>query len=318
MGGGWLFEEVVLVDWRCGGGVWGARGGGEKGRVVERVGISRVATTVGRVYVRTGRFLSPSVSGTLGTTATGRRSPLNGGVLGRLRRGLGVTNRSVVPVYRSAKVTIFFVRVNRSIRFVKNMLRSTVGRKIERNCASNCLEGSIMGSPLVERGAGSGAPTIVRCSVISNSGIGVAFTPGKFKDRGVDHMFVLGPTSNVRKMGGTVLATISSTKPGTYPPVIIKIKINKAFRGYTVVTGGTLAERTNARSSVRCITRLRGRVLRGVGGLNVKPKKLNKDAATLTMGVGACPARVTKLPITMGVYYRMGHRMIGRLWEVAT
>lgn len=305
--------------------VWGVRmhlrytympiSGGERvRRVVQAVHMRRVAGGVGRVYVRTGRFLSPSVTRTVGYTRGGRRTPLKGRVLRRLRRGLGVTKRSVVPVYRSAKVTMMFLRVKRSIRLRKKTLRSTMGRKMHRNCMRNCLHGSIIKSPLVHRGAGSGAPTILRAEVMSKSRMGVGMTPGNFKDRGVDHMFVLGPTRKVRNMGSTILATMGSTKPGTYPPVIINIKVNNAFRGYTLVTGRTLAHRIKSRSRVRCMGRLRRRLLAGVGGLNVKPNKLKKAAATLTIGVGACPARVTKLPITIGVYYRMGHRIVQAVW----
>ncbi len=287
---------------------------GEKKFWIERVPINGVARIVGRVYVETGYYLNRSVRGTLGRKLGERRGRLPRDVLSSVLRGTHVTERGKIPVYRSAKVTIVFLRVNRRIRFASKLLCSTMGRKMEQNCGRNCLEGSMIDSPMGHKGARSGAPTIVRARVAGKSGIGVALTPGNFNDRGVDHVGVLGPNSKCRKVVSFIIRAMGGNKDGPYPPVIIKIKVNKAFRGTTVLTGGTLLHSVERSGSSSCCTRVRGRLLRGVGDAKVKPRNFNNGAATLKIGIRTFPARVTKVPITIGVDYRIAERLIRVMW----
>lgn len=278
-------------------------------RGVGGVTSSHVARAIGRLIVGTGGILPSSLVSYVSYDRGHRYDRATGSILSSLGTGVSTTTRLGVPVYRSANVTIVFTRVNRSIRVANSSFRATIGGNISRNCIRKLLEGSIIHSPFCsEMGAGSGAPTIVRAQVIPNSGVGVATTPGNFKDRGVDTLGVFAPDTAERSVVSFVINIIGGTNSGPYPPVILNMNVNNSFRCYTLLTGGTLYHGISSRGPIPFCTRLRGRLLRGVGSLSVKPRNFNNGAATLTIGVRACPARVTKLPITIGIKYRMAER----------
>lgn len=276
---------------------------------VEGVGTRAMYSAIGGLFASYGCFVNGSVVYTLRATESGRDSPMNGDMLSRVVRGSGVTTHRRIPLYRSANVTILFIRCNSGIIVRSNDFSRTIGRNIHETCVSNCLHGDMMGSPIFsEVGAGSGAPTVVRAGVIDKGRVGVATNNGNFNDRGVSRVGVLAPSGNVRNIGRFVLSAIFRTNPGPYPPVIIKIKVNNAFRETTRLTGGTAFHPVSSGGRSRHCTRLRSRLLTRVGGVKFNPTKLNNGAATVNIGVRASPARVTKVPITIGVYYRTTER----------
>lgn len=278
---------------------------------VERVSINRVVGTVRRLYVGTGGVLPSSLYNYVSYTRGSRASRLPGGVVNALLRGLSTTGRLGLPVYRSANVTMVFYSINRSIRVINNSFRGTMGRNISENCAGKLLHGSVIHSPLSEIGAGSGAPTMVRAEVIPNSGVGLAITPGNFNDRGVDELGVFAPSTSGSSLVSFILRAIGLTNKGPYPPVIVNMNFNKSFRCYTCLTGGTLYHPMDREGGVPICHRVRRRLLHHVGTAGVNPRNFNNGAATLTMGVRTTPARVTKLPTTIGVNYRMAQRTRG-------